>query len=221
MQYEGGPNEFLAYLSYNSKISKSNIFQKNVEDQKFICPDVSVSCNCLDPLSCPPIMPYIKTKRFGELSKFKFCQFEGSDKKYCCPDYTPVRVTESFPLPSDLTSTETASTKTTSTDTTTLETTTTETATTKIEQPETEVKTGVRSGFLMSPYLDEFKDKCGQVIDVRVVGGTEVSDHAFPWAVALGYDFGDDSKRPFHCGGTLITDQVLLIFEGGAGGGIK
>ena len=166
-------------------------------------------------------MPYIKTKRFGELSKFKFCQFEGSDKKYCCPDYTPVRVTESFPLPSDLTSTETASTKTTSTDTTTLETTTTETATTKIEQPETEVKTGGRSGFLMSPYLDEFKDKCGQVIDVRVVGGTEVSDHAFPWAVALGYDFGDDSKRPFHCGGTLITDQVLLIVEGGAGGGIK
>ena len=217
----GGPKEALAQLSNNSKISKSNIAQKNVEDQKFICPDVSESCKCLDPLSCPAIMPYIKTKRFGELSKFKFCQFEGSDKKYCCPDYTPVRVTESFPLPSDLTSTETASTKTTSTDTTTLETTTTETATTKIEQPETEVKTGVRSGFLMSPYLDEFKDKCGQVIDVRVVGGTEVSDHAFPWAVALGYDFGDDSKRPFHCGGTLITDQVLLIFEGGAGGGIK
>ena len=62
--------------------------------------------------------------------------------------------------------------------------------------------------------MDEFKDKCGQVLGIRIVGGNAVSDHAYPWAVALGYNLGNDFVRPFHCGGSLITDQVIPITKG-------
>jgi hypothetical protein len=60
-------------------------------------------------------------------------------------------------------------------------------------------------------YMDEFRTKCGKVLGVRVIGGNEVGEHQYPWAVALGYDL-DESARAFNCGGTLITDQVFVLY---------
>ena len=58
-----------------------------------------------------------------------------------------------------------------------------------------------------SQYLESFSSKCGLLYGSRIFGGTQVNDHGYPWAAAIGFKPTRGPKRII-CGGALITDQV-------------
>ena len=58
--------------------------------------------------------------------------------------------------------------------------------------------------------------ECGQPsiqpnVDTRIVGGSEVVPHSWPWQVSMQYSVAEETKYPIHfCGGSLIADRWVL-----------
>ena len=48
-------------------------------------------------------------------------------------------------------------------------------------------------------------------ISIKIFGGQDVDDHAYPWLAALGYgQVKLNSKPKYLCGGTIISDRHIL-----------
>lgn len=55
-----------------------------------------------------------------------------------------------------------------------------------------------------------FKNICGFSDGTRIVGGSDVDNHAYPWAAALTYINPETNTRLYLCGGVLIKENFIL-----------
>lgn len=54
------------------------------------------------------------------------------------------------------------------------------------------------------------KTICGKSTRNRVKGGETAQIGQYPWIALLKYKVTTENSRPFHCGGSLISEQYVL-----------
>jgi hypothetical protein len=96
----------------------------------------------------------------------------------------------------------------------TMETATTTTEPTATEAEATNLQLIQFNGRDHFNYLKTFREICGSVLNIRILGGSDVEEHKYPWLVALGYTRQlSRAGKHFLCGGVLISDQVKIVID--------
>lgn len=59
------------------------------------------------------------------------------------------------------------------------------------------------------PNLRLLDERCGPIIQQKVIGGNKTGVFEFPWMALIAYDVGKPTPE-FRCGGTIISKRYIL-----------